>query len=173
MNLDLKISIWIREKLPTEKIRKFLGRWNRGEVFFIAILPILWFSEGFTPFHWALAYVSLIAFINDRLVLALKKLVSRGRPLVQVAGKVDSNPDMKYSFPSAHSANSMTVVILLVFAFSISPWVFIFTIVSGVGRLLSLHHFFSDVMGGWIVGTIIGSLGVLGWIGLESLLVGH
>ena len=160
-NIDTEISLWIRETFPTEKIRKHLSRWNRGEVFFILILPVLWFSEGFRPFFLALLYVAIIAFINDRFVLFVKKLVSRKRPLLSVAGKVDSNPDMKHSFPSAHSANSLTVVMILVFAFGVHPWIFVFTVISGIGRLLSLHHFLSDVLGGWIVGLISGSLGVL------------
>jgi membrane-associated phospholipid phosphatase len=171
LNWDLKISIWIRENLPTVSIRKYLGKVNRGEVFFILIIPFLWFSETFVPFGWALAYLCIAAFLNDRFVLLLKKSISRGRPLISVAGKVDSNPDMKYSFPSAHSANSMVVVWLLVFAFSFSPWVFIFTILSGVGRLLSLHHYFSDVVGGWVVGAIFGSIAVLGWIYIDSQLL--
>jgi membrane-associated phospholipid phosphatase len=95
--------------------------------------------------------------------LFVKKSVSRGRPLVSVAGKTDSNPDMKHSFPSAHSANSMVVVIILVFAFKVNPLIFIFTILAGIGRLLSLHHFISDIIGGWIFGFMIGILGVIAW----------
>jgi membrane-associated phospholipid phosphatase len=149
--------------LPTETLRRVLGRWNRGEVFLVVLIPILYYSDGFTPFWWAFAYLSLVAFFNDRLVLFVKKSVSRGRPLVSVAGKLDSNPDMKHSFPSAHSANSMVVVIILVFAFKVNPLIFIFTILAGIGRLLSLHHFISDIIGGWIFGFMIGILGVIAW----------
>jgi membrane-associated phospholipid phosphatase len=163
LNIDHKLSVWIKNHLPTETLRRVLGRWNRGEVFFIILIPILYYSEGFAPFWWAFAYLSLVAFLNDRLVLFVKKLVSRGRPLVSVAGKTDSNPDMKHSFPSAHSANSMVVVIILVFAFKVNPMIFIFTVLAGVGRLLSLHHFISDIIGGWIFGFMIGIFGVFVW----------
>lgn len=168
----MNLSIWIRENLPTVWIRKILGRINRGEVFFLILLPFMWFKEEFTPFGWALLYTAMVAYANDRLVLVVKKTISRGRPLISVAGKVDSNPDMKYSFPSAHSANSMVVVLILVFAFSFSPWVLLFTVFSGVGRLLSLHHYLSDVIGGWVVGGIMGFLGVLGWNWIQSLMNG-
>lgn len=166
MKLDHTISVWIRETFPTESIRRVLGRWNRGEVFFVLILPVLIFwSPEFTPFGWALGYVCLVAFLNDRMVLVLKRTILRGRPLVSVAGKKDdTNPDMKHSFPSAHSANSMVVVLLLILAFSLHPWILIFTLASGIGRLLSLHHFFSDVLGGWVVGGVNAILASLVWV---------
>jgi len=163
LKLDFTISHWIKNNFPTETLRRILGRWNRGEVFLIILLPILYFADGFRPFWPALIYIAIVAFLNDRFVLFLKKVVSRGRPLISVAGKLDSNPDMKHSFPSAHSANSMVVVIVLVFAFQLPAWIFIFTFLAGLGRLLSLHHFLSDLIGGWIVGFVVGLLAVVFW----------
>ncbi|PJE03755.1 MAG: phosphatase PAP2 family protein [Leptospira sp.] len=163
MKIDFAISFWIKNHFPTETLRRILGRWNRGEVFLIILLPILYSAHGFRPFWLAFSYIVIIAFINDRLVLFLKKIVSRGRPLISIAGKLDSNPDMKHSFPSAHSANSMVVVIVLILAFQVSSWIFIFTILAGIGRLLSLHHFLSDLVGGWIVGLIVGLIAVGFW----------
>lgn len=90
----------------------------------------------------------------------LKKKISRQRPLITVIGKVDANPDMKHSFPSAHSANSMTVLSILVFGFTFPPFILLFSFMAGIGRLFSLHHFFSDVIGGWFIGMIIGLLGI-------------
>ncbi|TGM19065.1 phosphatase PAP2 family protein, partial [Leptospira stimsonii] len=89
-----------------------------------------------------------------------KKLIARKRPLITVAGKVDSNPDMKHSFPSAHAANSMTAVLILVFLFKFSPALILISFLAGFGRLLSLHHFVSDVIGGWIIGSIFGAMGL-------------
>ena len=73
---------------------------------------------------------------------------------------MDSNPDMKHSFPSAHSANSMTALFLLVAGFQFPPAMLAFSFLAGIGRLLSLHHFFSDVMGGWLIGLMVGMLGL-------------
>lgn len=171
MNWDFIISTWIQTHLPTEKLRKILGRINRGEVFFILLLPYLILSDTFQPFFLAFLYIAIFAYTNDRLVLFLKKKFERGRPLVKVAGKIDSNPDMKYSFPSAHSANSMVVVVILVFAFSLSPWLFLFTFLAGIGRVLSLHHYPSDIIAGWIWGAILGGFGVFFWFFLSKILV--
>ena len=86
--------------------------------------------------------------------------VSRPRPLETVMGKIDGNPDMKHSFPSAHSGNSMTVVSILIFGFGFPPVIFGFTLLAGIGRLISLHHYFSDIMAGWLIGLLIGIAGI-------------
>jgi len=163
LNFDQIISTWVRETFPTSEIRKILGKVNRGEVFFVILLPFFWFSETFVPFGWALCYLGFLTFLTDRTVFLLKRLISRRRPLLSLAGKIDSNPDMRYSFPSAHAANSMVVVVILIFSFSFSPWFFLFPVLAGIGRILSLHHYPSDVLGGWILGGIFGSLGSLSW----------
>lgn len=103
-------------------------------------------------------FTGVFAFITDRLVLLIKKIISRKRPLLSVSGKEDKNPDMKHSFPSAHAANSMVVVVILVLGFHLPGYFFLFPLFAGIGRLLSLHHYVSDVAGGWIIGGGIGIL---------------
>ncbi|TGK28046.1 phosphatase PAP2 family protein [Leptospira gomenensis] len=159
--IDYSLSTWIRENLHSPKVSSALSKVNRGEVFLVILLPFLFFKSDL-PFawYWVLAFTGAVTYANDRFVLFLKKLIARKRPLVTVAGKVDSNPDMKHSFPSAHAANSMTAVLILVLLFQFPPALILVSLLAGVGRLLSLHHFVSDVIGGWIIGSIFGLTGL-------------
>ncbi|XDD50289.1 phosphatase PAP2 family protein [Leptospira sp. WS92.C1] len=158
--IDFSLSTWIRANLHNPKLNHVLSKINRGEMFLLFLLPFLYLKSNL-PISWyfVLLYTGLITYANDRFVLFLKKLIARKRPLITVAGKVDSNPDMKHSFPSAHAANSMTAVLILVFLFQFSPALILVSFLAGVGRLLSLHHFVSDVIGGWVIGSIFGFLG--------------
>ncbi len=158
--LDEQASIWIKVHLHHPRLSWMLSRVNRGEVLALFLIPVLLLSERYKPLYVSLPIIMLFAFVTDRLVLVLKKYFSRKRPLISVMGKVDNNPDMKHSFPSAHSANSLVVVTLLVLGFGEMPYFFLFSLFAGVGRLLTLHHFISDILGGWIIGFIMGLLGL-------------
>ncbi|EKJ87056.1 PAP2 superfamily protein [Leptospira meyeri] len=159
--IDLKFSTWIQKNLHHPRMSWVLSRINRGEMFALVLLPLMFLSELYKPVYISLPFVLVFTYLTDRLVLVLKKYFARKRPLVSVMGKVDSNPDMKHSFPSAHSANSIVVSTILVFAFHETPYFFFFSLFAGVGRLLTLHHFVSDILGGWIIGFGIGLIAVL------------
>ncbi|PJZ71041.1 phosphatase PAP2 family protein [Leptospira perolatii] len=162
--LDYSIAFFIRKHINTPGLNRVLSRINRGEALLLIIVPFLIYGTIYKtlPHSWWITffYTALVSYANDRFVLVLKKAISRKRPLLTVAGKIDENPDMKHSFPSAHAANSMTAVILLVFLFGFPPWFLVFTFLAGLGRLLSLHHFPSDVAGGWLIGCLSGGLGL-------------
>ncbi|MDF3818466.1 phosphatase PAP2 family protein [Leptospira sp. 96542] len=158
--LDQTISIWIKQNLHNQKLSWILSRVNRGEMFALVLLPLMILSPIYKPVYISLPIVLAFTYFTDRLVLILKKYFARKRPLVSVMGKVDSNPDMKHSFPSAHSANSIVVATILVFAFGETPYFFLFSLFAGVGRLLTLHHYVSDILGGWFIGFFVGILGL-------------
>lgn len=170
--LDLKITLWIQRWIHNPKLSWVLSRINRGEFLALILIPVMLLSEKYRPSWISIPYILLFAYMTDRMVLSLKKFFSRKRPLVSVMGKVDSNPDMKHSFPSAHSANSMVVGTILVFAFHESYLVFALSLFAGIGRLITLHHFLSDILGGWAIGLLFGLFGsfiYLTWI--QMLLV--
>lgn len=160
-DFDQRSSIWIKQNLHHPKLSWWLSRINRGEVFALILIPLLILSVKYQPLSVSLPVVMIWTFLTDRLVLVLKKYFARKRPLISVMGKVDSNPDMKHSFPSAHSANSMVVGTILVFGFGETSYFLLFSLFAGVGRLLTLHHFLSDIMGGWIIGLLMGFFGIL------------
>ncbi|MGJ4731642.1 phosphatase PAP2 family protein [Leptospira levettii] len=159
--VDLKLSTWIQKHLHHKNLSWVLSRINRGEMFALVLLPLMFLSDLYKPVYMSLPFVLVFTYMTDRLVLVLKKYFARKRPLVSVMGKVDSNPDMKHSFPSAHSANSIVVATILVFAFRETPYFFLFSLFAGVGRLITLHHFVSDIIGGWVIGFVIGIFAVI------------
>lgn len=156
--IDYKISHFIQDHIRNEKLGWVLSRVNRGEVFFIILILILWnfFSSDASKIIRSLMTCGVFAFITDRSVLIIKKIISRKRPLISVSGNKDKNPDMRHSFPSAHAANSMVVVLVLIYGFEQSFAMLIFPFFAGIGRLLTLHHYLSDVIGGWIIGVFFG-----------------
>lgn len=173
---DYVAAKFIRERLHYPWLNRILSRVNRGEMMLLIIAPYLAYATwiGILPHPgWiVLPYTGLVAYANDRFVLFLKKVISRKRPLITVVGKIDENPDMKHSFPSAHASNSMAAVILLVFLFGFPEWFLLLSLLAGIGRLLSLHHFPSDVLGGWLIGSGFGFLGLLLGRSLISLFTG-
>jgi membrane-associated phospholipid phosphatase len=160
-DFDQRASIWIKQNLHHSNLSWWLSRINRGEVFALILLPMLILSSRYKPLYISLPVIMVTTFFTDRFVLFLKKYFARKRPLISVMGKTDSNPDMKHSFPSAHSANSLVVGTILVFGFGETAYFLLFSLFAGVGRLLTLHHFISDIIGGWIIGFLMGSLGIL------------
>lgn len=157
--LDLRLAFWIGEKIKNPTLDSFLSYLNRGEVFVILVIILLYDSPE--PFFRSILFLSLLAFFNDRFVLFLKKKISRRRPGLTVLGKKDNHPDLCHSFPSAHAANSMLGVLILVYTFHQTPYLFSLPILAGLGRMCSLHHFLSDVLGGWFIGLCFGILGIL------------
>ena len=157
--IDFTLAEFILDKIKNPRLDSILSKINRGEIFFIIILITFYFQNGSDPLI-AILYTSLFSFINDRTVLILKKKISRERPALKILGKENNHPDLSHSFPSAHAANSMVALILLVNLFGFSPNFFLFSILAGIGRMLSLHHFLSDVLGGWLIGAFFGYMGV-------------
>jgi membrane-associated phospholipid phosphatase len=165
---DILIAKYIHVKIKNPKLDFLLSKVNRGEVFIIITLIILSYSN-IDAILLSILYISILAFINDRIVLIIKKRISRKRPSLKILGKENNHPDLNHSFPSAHAANSMIAVILLVFNFNISPFFLLISVFAGVGRMLSLHHFLSDVIGGWIIGFCLGILGVFFYPYFQSI----
>ena len=153
-SLDLAVAGFIMRNIKNPLLDRIMSRINRGESLFLILLVYI----GWNPppdWGWMTLHVGVIAFVTDRLILFIKKTAARKRPLVTVVGKTDQNPDMKHSFPSAHAANSMVVVLLLVLVYQFPPVFLVFSIFAGIGRLLTLHHFVSDILGGWALGSFV------------------
>ena len=162
----------ILKNIKNPRLDSILSRVNRGEVFVIIIVYLLVRSE--TPYLLSsIFYISLIALANDRTVFWIKKKISRKRPTLQIMGKENNHPDLSHSFPSAHAANSMVACVLLTSLYSQDPKIYLFTVLAGLGRMCTLHHFLSDILGGWMIGLVYGISGVFFyewfWKGFPSL----
>lgn len=160
---DHVIAGFINSKISSRSLNRILSRINRGETLLLVVIISLFFYRD-VNLYVLLPHIGIVAYITDRMVLFFKKWAARHRPLISVAGGVDQNPDMKHSFPSAHAANSMVVTAMLVLIYGFSPWFILMSIFAGVGRLLSLHHFLSDVLGGWVFGFFVALLNFLAFL---------
>lgn len=160
--IDIFISNFIHSKIKNKTLDKILARLNKGEIFFLIFLATCYYYiSDWKTFGILFLHIGTVSVISEKSVLFIKKKISRERPLIRILHKDDPNPDMKHSFPSAHAANSMTVISLMVFIYSFSPYLLLFSLLAGLGRLFSLHHFLSDVIGGWLIGFFICILNVL------------
>jgi membrane-associated phospholipid phosphatase len=157
---DIFLAEFIFKHIKNSKLDFFLSKTNRGEVFIFLILYLLYTSDS--PYILStILYISIFSFLNDQTVLWIKKKISRKRPSLKIMGKENNHPDLNHSFPSAHAANSMTACVLLYGIFYQPPLIFLFSVLAGVGRMLTLHHFLSDILGGWLVGAVYGISGII------------
>lgn len=160
--LDFWVAQLIHARIRNPALSAILGKINKGEVLVLVLLPIIFYRHPWQLALRILLHVGLVAFITDRSVLVIKKYISRKRPLLQVMDSRDPNPDMKHSFPSAHAANSMVVVTILIFSYGYPPYLLAISLLAGIGRLCTLHHFISDVLFGWLMGFCFAILSVYG-----------
>ena len=128
----------------------------------LLLTAIILYRHGmFTEMLTAIA-VGLSAKLLEQI---LKALFQRSRPFA-IAHEVIAG----YSFPSGHSLNSIAIygVVLLLLAVNtrsvffkllilLPGWVFLFMI--GASRVVIGLHWPSDVIGGWLLGVFLVSLG--------------
>lgn len=160
-NLDIQVSKWVLKNFQSSPFRKITVLLNRGEVFAVILLGFSFLDQVVYPVI-GLLYTGIVAYLNDRLILLIKKKVSRRRPSLRLLDKPNNHPDLNHSFPSAHAANSMLVATILCNEFGFHFLLYFLSFLAGIGRLLTLHHFLSDILGGWIIGLIMGGIGL--WV---------
>lgn len=154
--IDHSLAIFIKENIKNPNLDFVLSRINRGETLGILVVVFFIIIEISHNKFWAILYAGFVTYLTDRFVLIIKKSISRKRPMKKISESNDPNPDMSHSFPSAHSANSMVAVVILMYLFGFPKLFYVFTFLAGIGRLFSLHHFLSDIIGGWLIGLGFG-----------------
>lgn len=160
IKLDISLADYVYSKIKNKKLDRILARINTGELMIVLLIPYMYYVHDW-DFWKPLVHVSIVAFFTDLLILFIKKTTSRNRPFIGIMGHKGEHPDMKHSFPSAHAANSMVAVTMLILGYDYSGFFFILTFLAGIGRLITLHHYLSDVLGGWAIGFFMGILGIM------------
>ena len=129
--------------------------------FWGAGLALLWFVG---PQSWRpqIALLFLAIFLTALCVLAIKFLVKRPRPEGSW-GQIYRSSD-PHSFPSGHAARAimLTVIMLL-----IGPWwlglvLLAWTILVDLSRIGMGVHYFTDILGGTLIGVVMG--GLAAWV---------
>ena len=102
--------------------------------------------------------------------LWLKVVIARPRPYADINGfyyplwqMMGSHTESDYSFPSGHT-NAASACMVPAFLLGKKSWSWLcllFAFLMGVSRIYLVVHYPSDVLGGLIMGTLAGLLGVL------------
>lgn len=142
--------------------------WNISEAW--VFLPLwLWAlyevikEYGIKQIGKVIVIVGLTILISDQVSHVFKYQVKRLRPTYNVYYQdkihlVNHYRGGQYGFYSAHASNSAAIavlVILFVRKHSLKYWILFYPLLSGISRMYLGVHFFTDVLFGWFMGSII------------------
>jgi undecaprenyl-diphosphatase len=103
-----------------------------------------------------LAATLILLGISETTTSILKDLFERHRPVYQTGIYISTGG---YSLPSAHATNTMAFAVFWASRFKpAAPYLYIFSLIIGFARVLSNFHFPGDVVAGWFVGFLVGTL---------------
>ena len=105
------------------------------------------------------AMLAAVVGATDALGTQLKGLIQRPRPCVTLA---DVHQLLgcggAFSFPSNHAANTASAAAFFQVLYPKSGWIsWPLVAAIGVSRVYIGAHYLTDVIGGWIVGTLVGA----------------
>ncbi len=147
---------------------EFISLLGKGGIFLIVLGLMLLLSKRTRRCGTALLLgIAVGALITN---CCLKILIARARPYADENSLyynlwllVGQNVESDKSFPSGHTTAAMAASTAVFFSCRkrYSWTAFLFAILMGIARIYLVVHFPSDVLGGFIVGFIGGSLGAL------------
>ncbi|MHC4886800.1 MAG: phosphatase PAP2 family protein [Planctomycetota bacterium] len=162
--MDQRFFHWLRQKELSPRLKRwghhftcFGDGWNWATVVVLAILILP--SEDWKP----LLLTTLTAGgISVCLYWLVKLTVKRQRPchaMDEVIAEI--NPIDRYSFPSGHTMNNMTLVsVLTAYLPAYALPIAIIPVAWGLFRVYLGVHFLSDVIIGLLLGLFAGGLGL-------------
>ena len=120
--------------------------------------------------RWKLAVlIPLVIILVDQSGLYLKKTILRPRPwsgmTPDLVNHLVSSKGENYSFPSNHAANMSGLA--TVFSAIYGQYKYVFWSIAGIvifSRVYIGVHYPSDVIAGWLIGTVYGLLLVKSWV---------
>lgn len=150
---------------PVMELISLLGKGGIALIVFSLVLLVIRKTRRFgTAMILGLAIGAIV--VN----LWLKVVIARPRPYADINGfyyplwqMMGSHTESDYSFPSGHT-NAAFACMVPAFLLGKKSWSWLcllFAFLMGVSRIYLVVHYPSDVLGGLIMGTIAGLLGVL------------
>jgi undecaprenyl-diphosphatase len=92
----------------------------------------------------------------------VKDLVHRPRPFLTIKGLVPVIIPHGFSFPSGHATLAMAMAVVLAFHFpKARSLVYTLAVLIGFSRVYFGVHYLSDVLAGFVLGTVVGCLCIL------------
>jgi undecaprenyl-diphosphatase len=105
---------------------------------------------------YTIILIVLLMGISESLASFFKDLFQRHRPVYQLGIYIFEGA---YSFPSAHSVNTMAFAAFWSKRFKeSSPYLYSASFIVGSARMLANFHFPGDILGGWAIGFLAGRL---------------
>jgi undecaprenyl-diphosphatase len=145
---------------PLSQVMAMLGK---GGIFFIvlSIALMLFRKTRKTGFTMLLAIGVGALFTN----VIIKNAVARPRPYTvdefkNIWAFVGSHTESEFSFPSGHATVTTTAMMAL-FLTTNKKWSwlgFVFALIVGFTRVYLVVHYFTDVLAGFIVGAVSGTI---------------
>lgn len=164
LNLDIHTYLWLN-KLQHKSLLIRLNRWisHSGDGhLYVAIATMAYLKEPVDYLEFI--KVGLLAFLIELpCYVALKALIKRDRPFVQLSGcQFAIKPSDKFSMPSGHTAAAFVMAGL------ISQYYIEFSVIAygwasliGMSRVVLGVHFPSDIFAGALLGASSVSLSLL------------
>lgn len=161
--MDIQISRWIVETFGNSKAVATIAKiitFGGDKWFLIGLVAVLLIFKKTRKMAIYAAAVALLTFVLNDFIIKL--IVKRDRPFVADESLKQMCELAKYPFPtgysmtSGHSAVTMAfAVMIMMHSWKLGIPAMIYSFLVGLSRIVLCVHYFTDVLAGFVLGTIM------------------